>query len=79
MPADDFVVVNRGRDEDTGTVRVFQDQAGAGNDPFQLPDISYVEVEIVSPNVATTANGTGGDAFPLAASSTTSILVSTVT
>jgi hypothetical protein len=46
LPANEFVVVNRGADGTSGTVRTF----GAG---VQFPDINYVNVQIVSPNVAT--------------------------
>jgi hypothetical protein len=62
LPANQFVVVNRGRDANTGVVRVFQDTAGAGNEPTQFPDITYTDVEVVSPNVATRL--VGGQAVP---------------
>jgi hypothetical protein len=52
LAADLFAVVNRGRDADEGVVRVFQDQPGAGNEPFQYPDIVFNDVEVVQPNVA---------------------------
>ncbi len=48
--AADFVVVNKGRILDTGVVRVYQNAVA-------MPDISYKNVEIVSPNVATGADG----------------------
>ena len=57
LPADRFVVVNRGRNPGEGVVRVFQDQPGAGNEPFQFPDIIYTEVEVVSPVPFINANG----------------------
>jgi len=49
LPADQFVVVNRGRDPNSGTVRVF---AGGTT---QFPDINYKNVETVAPLVASTA------------------------
>jgi Ca2+-binding RTX toxin-like protein len=49
LASDLFVVVNRGRESDEGVVRIFQDQPGPGNEPFQFPDISYTDVELVSP------------------------------
>ena len=48
--AADFVVVNKGRILDTGVVRVYQNAVA-------MPDIAYKNVEIVSPNVATGADG----------------------
>ena len=48
--ANDFVVVNKGRILDTGVVRVFQAAVA-------MPDIAYKNVEIVSPSVATGADG----------------------
>ncbi len=48
--AADFVVVNKGRILDTGVVRVYQNAVA-------MPDISYKNVEIVLPNVATGADG----------------------
>ncbi|NLX97989.1 MAG: hypothetical protein GXY83_17640, partial [Rhodopirellula sp.] len=47
-----FVVINHSRREDEGVVRIFRDTPGIGNDPTQLPDISFVDVEIVSPLLA---------------------------
>jgi len=44
-----FVVINRSRRADEGVVRVFQDTPGAGNAPTQFPDVSYTDVEVVSP------------------------------
>jgi hypothetical protein len=54
LPATDFVVHNRSRTPDSGRLRVFRSIPGAGIIP--LPDISYADVEIVSPLVATNAN-----------------------
>lgn len=50
LAATDFVVVNRGRNPNEGTVRVFRNAV-------PLPDISYKDVEIVSPVVFVAANG----------------------
>ena len=44
-----FVIVNHSRQVDEGVVRIFQDAAGAGNDPTQLPDITFVDVHHVAP------------------------------
>jgi hypothetical protein len=57
LASDLFVVINRGRQSDEGVVRVFQDQPGAGNEPFQFPDISYTDVEVVSPVTFVNAAG----------------------
>ncbi len=43
LPAAEFVVVNRGRDANSGTVRIFS------GGTVQLPDINYINVETVSP------------------------------
>jgi hypothetical protein len=48
--ANNFVVVNKGRVADTGVVRAYQAAVAE-------PDIAYKNVEIVSPNVATGADG----------------------
>jgi hypothetical protein len=48
--ANNFVVVNKGRIANTGTVRVYQAAVAE-------PDIAYKNVEIVSPTVATGADG----------------------
>ncbi len=47
LPVTSFVVVNRGSDYTSGTVRVFQNAVAD-------PDINYVNVQVVSPNVAVT-------------------------
>ncbi len=52
LPATDFVVVNHSRRPDEGTVRVFR---GA----VAMPDISYTDVEIVSPVVDPVDPNTG--------------------
>ena len=57
LPATNFVVLHRDAEANAGSVRVFQDQPGAGNAPFQLPDIGYSDVEVVSPNVFVDAVG----------------------
>ena len=49
LGANQFVVLNRGRNPDSGTVRVF---TNVGPGPVADPDIAYENVEIVSPNVA---------------------------
>jgi subtilisin-like proprotein convertase family protein len=49
LAPDLFTVVNRSRNPNEGVVRIFQDQAGIGNEPFQFPDIVYSDVEVVSP------------------------------
>lgn len=49
LGANQFVVLNRGRNPDTGTIRVF---TNTGPGPVADPDIAYKNVEIVSPNVA---------------------------
>ena len=54
LPASDFVVHNRSRTADSGRIRVFRSIPGGGIIP--LPDISYSDVEIVSPLVAINAN-----------------------
>jgi hypothetical protein len=46
LDANQFVVVNRGLAADSGTVRVF-------TAAVQCPDVNYVNVQVVSPNVAT--------------------------
>ncbi len=56
LPTTSFVVVNRGADYTSGTVRVFQNPTGAG--PAADPDINYVNVQVVSPNVANAPAGT---------------------
>jgi hypothetical protein len=48
LAADQFVVVNRGLAANSGTVRVF-------TAAVQGPDVNYVNVQVVSPNVATVA------------------------
>ena len=50
LPATSFVVVNRGADYTSGTVRVFQSAAAD-------PDINYVNVQVVSPNVSNAPAG----------------------
>jgi hypothetical protein len=57
LPATDFAVVNHGLNPGEGVVRIFRDQAGAGNEPFQFPDIVYTGVEVVSPFVSNNAAG----------------------
>ncbi|NUQ61970.1 MAG: VWA domain-containing protein [Pirellulales bacterium] len=47
--AEHFVVINHSRRSDEGVVRVFRDTPGPGNDPTQLPDISFTNIEVVSP------------------------------
>ena len=54
LPGTDFVVHNRSRTPDSGRIRIFRNTPAAGIVP--LPDISYTDVEIVSPLVATNAN-----------------------
>jgi len=53
----DFVVINHSRRSDEGVVRVFRDTVGAGNEPTILPDITYTDVEVVSPIFSPTAPG----------------------
>ncbi|MEZ6132265.1 MAG: hypothetical protein R3C59_26690 [Planctomycetaceae bacterium] len=45
LPAGDFVVHAKGRSADEGRIRVFRAAA-------PLPDISYTNIEVVSPNIA---------------------------
>lgn len=53
----DFVVIHKSRVANEGVVRVFRDATGVVGDeapaaataPIQLPDISYADVEVVSP------------------------------
>ena len=45
MPASQFVFINKGRNPDSGTVRVFDATT-------QFPDVSYRNVEVVSANVS---------------------------
>jgi len=54
LPGTDFVVHNRSRTPDSGRIRIFRSVPAAGILP--LPDISYTDVEIVSPLVAINAN-----------------------
>ncbi|MEY3457521.1 MAG: hypothetical protein RL215_678, partial [Planctomycetota bacterium] len=54
LPASDFVVHNRSRTPDSGRIRVFRNIQGSNIIP--LPDISYSDVEIVSPLVAVNPN-----------------------
>ncbi len=49
LPATTFVVDNRGRDLNSGTIRVFQ--SAAAN-----PDINFANIQVVSPTVASPAN-----------------------
>ena len=58
LPPTNFVVLHRDADPNAGSIRVFQqDLRVAGNAPFQLPDIAYTDVEVVSPNVFVSGNG----------------------
>ncbi|MCY2986578.1 MAG: dockerin type I domain-containing protein [Planctomycetota bacterium] len=58
LPPMNFVVLHRDADPNAGSIRVFQqDLRVAGNAPFQLPDIAYTDVEVVSPNVWFSDNG----------------------
>ncbi|NLS94597.1 MAG: hypothetical protein GXX96_20775 [Planctomycetaceae bacterium] len=60
LPDTDFVVINHSRRVDEGVVRVFRDATGAVGDeapelatpPIQLPDIGFVNIEVVSPMFA---------------------------
>jgi hypothetical protein len=54
VAASQFVVVNQGRGANSGTVRVFDNSGGT---PVADPDVSYQNVEIVSPNTFIAANG----------------------
>ena len=57
LPVTDFVVINRSRTADEGVVRMFRDATGTVGDespnvataPILLPDITYTNVEVVSP------------------------------
>ena len=53
LPASDFVVHHKSRTPDEGRLRVFRNMAGV---IAPLPDISYADVEIVSPLVFVNAN-----------------------
>jgi len=55
LPNTDFVVVNRGADNNSGTVRTFGAPATPGPQ-VQYPDINYVNIQTVSPNVGTDQN-----------------------
>ncbi len=58
LPNTDFVVVNRGADGTSGTVRTFGQPAAAvaAVPNIQYPDINYVNIQTVSPNVGTDPN-----------------------
>jgi hypothetical protein len=53
LPPSDFVVHAKGRSADEGRIRVFRNL-------LPLPDISYTNVEVVSPNVTVNANAAIG-------------------
>ena len=57
LPATHFVVVNRGLDAKEGRVRLFQDQLGLNNQPWQLPDIGFRDMEQITSHVAVTPTG----------------------
>ncbi len=63
LPATEFVVVNKGADGTSGTVRTYGPPlvgtpANGGPTNTQYPDINYVNIQTVSPRVGTDANGT---------------------
>jgi len=52
----DFVVVNRGADGTSGTVRTYGPPATGGAQNIQFPDINYINIQTVSPDVGTDQN-----------------------
>ncbi|REK09450.1 MAG: hypothetical protein DWQ37_18610 [Planctomycetota bacterium] len=57
LPATDFVVINRSRTPDEGVVRIYR-TIQANDAPTALPDITYVDVEVVTPLLPPPANPT---------------------
>ena len=58
LPNSDFVVVNKGADGTSGTVRTYGPPLTGGAQNVQWPDINYVNVQVVTPKVGKDTNGT---------------------